>query len=78
MVIVEQLMEWRWAGEPKYSEKARPRPTLSTIDTTRLDPSANPGRRSEKQAATHLSYGTALRRVDWYDELWNGMEAVVS
>jgi hypothetical protein len=60
MAIVEKLVEWRLAGEPKYSEKTYPSTTLSTTNPTWLDPGLNPGRRGGKPAANRLSYGAAF------------------
>jgi hypothetical protein len=55
MVIVEQLVEWRLAGE------TFPSATLSTTNPTWPDPGSNPGRRSRKPATHRLSYGAATR-----------------
>jgi hypothetical protein len=54
MVIVEQLVEWRLAGE------TCPSPTLSTANRTWSDPCSNPDRRGEKPATNRLSYGVAF------------------
>jgi hypothetical protein len=48
-----------WHGKPKYSEKAYPSDTLSTIFPTWHDLRSNPGRRGGKPATNRLSYGTA-------------------
>jgi hypothetical protein len=53
------LMDWRLAGEPKYSEKNCPSAILSTTNPTWPDPGANPGRRAGKPATNCLSYGAA-------------------
>jgi hypothetical protein len=42
-MIVEQLVEWRLAGETKYSEKTCPSATLSTTNPTWPDAGSNPG-----------------------------------
>jgi hypothetical protein len=47
-------------GKPKYSEKTCPSATLSTTNSTWLDPVLNPGRRGGKPATNRLSYGAAL------------------
>jgi hypothetical protein len=44
MVIVEQLVELRLAGETEVLGKTLPA-TLSTTDPTSPDPGSNPGRR---------------------------------
>jgi hypothetical protein len=48
-------------GKPKYSEKTCPSATLSTTNSTWLEPGSNPGRRGGKSATNRLIYGTALR-----------------
>jgi hypothetical protein len=58
-VIVEQLVEWRLGGKPKYSEKTYSSATLSTTNPTWPDPGSNPGRRGGKPATNRLSYGAA-------------------
>jgi hypothetical protein len=60
IVIVEKLVEWRLAGETKYSEKTCLSATLSTTNPTCLDPVLNPGRRGGKPATNRLSYGAAF------------------
>jgi hypothetical protein len=55
------LVEWRLAGEPKYSEKICPSATLSTTNPTWLDPVLNPGRRGGKPATNRLSFGAAYK-----------------
>jgi hypothetical protein len=59
-VIVEQLVEWRLAGETEYSEKTCPSAILSTTNPTWPDPGSIPGRRGGKPATNRLSYGAAL------------------
>jgi hypothetical protein len=54
------LVEWRLAGESKYSEKTCPSATLPTTNPTWLDPHLNPGRRGGKPATNRLSYGAAF------------------
>jgi hypothetical protein len=45
--------------KPKYSEKTCPSATLSTTNSTWVDPGLNPGRRGGKPATNCLSYGAA-------------------
>jgi hypothetical protein len=59
------LWRWRswwneWQGNPKYSEKTCPDPTLSTTNPTWPDPGLNSGRRGGKPASNRFSYGAAL------------------
>jgi hypothetical protein len=49
-----------WQRKPKYSEKTRPRATLSTTNPTWPDPGSNAGRRCGKPATNRLSYGAAI------------------
>jgi hypothetical protein len=58
-VIVEQLVEWRLQGKPKYSEKICPSAVLSTTNPTWPEPGTNPGRRGGTPATNRLSYGAA-------------------
>jgi hypothetical protein len=60
IMMMENFVERRLAGKPKYSEKTRPSVTLSTTDPTWPDPGSNPGRRGGKPATNCLSYGTAF------------------
>jgi hypothetical protein len=61
-IIVEQLVEWRLAGETEVlGERSCPSATLSTTNPTWPDPGSNPGRRGGKPATNRLSYGVALR-----------------
>jgi hypothetical protein len=57
-------------GRGKYSEKTCPSATLSTTNTTWLDPSLNPGRRGGKPATKRLSYGAAILLVYFIDRLF--------
>jgi hypothetical protein len=59
MMIVEQLVEWRLAGETEVLEKTCSSATLSTIYPTWLDPGSNQGRRGGKPAINRLSYDAA-------------------
>jgi hypothetical protein len=58
-VIVEQLVEWRLAGKPKYSEKTCPSAILSTTNPTWPDPCKNTGRHGGKPVTNRLNYGAA-------------------
>jgi hypothetical protein len=60
MVTVEQLVEWRLAGETEVAEKTCPSATLSTTNPVWPDPGSNPGRRGGKPATNRLSYGAAF------------------
>jgi hypothetical protein len=53
------LVEYRLAGEPRYSEKTCPSAALSTTKPTWLDTGLNPGRRGGKPATNRFSYGVA-------------------
>jgi hypothetical protein len=52
MVIVEQLVEWRLAGETEVLGE-----NLPTTNPTGSDTGSNPGRRGGKPATNRLSYG---------------------
>jgi hypothetical protein len=52
-----------WQGKPKYSEKTYPSTTLPTTNPTWPDLGSNLGRRGEKPATNHLSYGAAITRT---------------
>jgi hypothetical protein len=56
-------------GNRKYSEKTCPTATLSTINSTWLDPGLNPGHRGGKPATNRLNYGVALGFV--YQAIWS-------
>jgi hypothetical protein len=58
-VIVEKLVEWRFAGETEMlGENLRQRHFVRHKSTWR-DPGLNPGRRGGKPATNRLSYGAA-------------------
>jgi hypothetical protein len=57
MVIVEQLVELRLAGE------TCPSATLSTTNPTWPDPGSNPARHGGKLATNRLNYGTVAKGV---------------
>jgi hypothetical protein len=59
MVIVEQLVEWKLAGETKVLGENLPSATLSTTNPTWPDPGSNPGHRGWKPATNRLSYRAA-------------------
>jgi hypothetical protein len=58
-VIVEQLVEWRLAGETEVLGENLPSAILSTTNPTRPDSCTNTGRRGGKPATNRLSYGAA-------------------
>jgi hypothetical protein len=58
-MIVEQLVEWRLAGETEVLWGNLPNATLSTPNPTWPDPGSNPGRRGGNPATNRLSYGAA-------------------
>jgi hypothetical protein len=57
---MENLVEWRLAGETEVLGENLPGATLSTTNPTWPDPGSNPGRRGGKPATNRLSYGAAL------------------
>jgi hypothetical protein len=57
-MIVEQLMEWKLAGETEVLVEDLPSATLCTTNPTWPDP----GRRGGKPATNPLSYGAAWLR----------------
>jgi hypothetical protein len=59
MVIVEQLVEWRLAGETEVLGENLPSATLSTMNPTWSDLGSNLGCHSGKPVTNHLSYGMA-------------------
>jgi hypothetical protein len=62
IVRMENLVEWRLAGETEVVGKyLPPSATLSTANHTRPDPGANPGRRGGKPATKRPSYGAAMQ-----------------
>jgi hypothetical protein len=66
MVIVEQLVEWRLAGETDVLGENLPSTTLSTTNPTWPEPGSTPGRRGGKPALNRLSYGAAHEVFTWY------------
>jgi hypothetical protein len=60
-VIVEQLVEWRLAGE------TCPSATLSTTNPNWPDPGSNPGRRGGRPATNRLSYGGNHKTILFID-----------
>jgi hypothetical protein len=56
-VIVEELVEWRLAGETEVLEKTCPSATLSTTNPTWPDPGSNLGCSGGKPVTNRLSYG---------------------
>jgi hypothetical protein len=70
MVILEQLVEWRVAGETEvHGKETCPSATLSTTNPTLPDPGSNLGRRSGKPTIYHLSDGTAKVTCKFNDNL---------
>jgi hypothetical protein len=60
IMMMENLVEWRLAGETEVLGENLPSATLSTTNPTWPDPGSNPGRRGGKPATNRLSYGAAL------------------
>jgi hypothetical protein len=52
-------VEYKLAGETKYSEKNFPSATLSTINPTLPDPGSNTAHRGGKAATNYLSHRMA-------------------
>jgi hypothetical protein len=65
------LVEWRWQGKPKYSEKICPSATLSTTNPTCQTRAQTWPLRGGKPAANHLSYGAAISLVEPYESKMN-------
>jgi hypothetical protein len=61
MVIVEQLVEWRLAGETEvFGENLPQCHFVQNNFQTWPDPASNPGRRAGKPETNRLSYSTAI------------------
>jgi phage-related protein len=58
-MIVEQLVEWRLAGETEALGENLPQRHFSTTNLTWPDRGSNSGRRRGKPATNRLSYGAA-------------------
>jgi hypothetical protein len=58
-MMMEKLVEWRFAGETEVLGENLPQRHLSTTNPTWPDLGANPGRRGGKPATNRLSYGAA-------------------
>jgi hypothetical protein len=58
-VIVEQLVEWRLAGETEVLGENLPQDHFVHQNPTWPDPGSNPVRRGGKPATNSLSYGAA-------------------
>jgi hypothetical protein len=65
-VIVEQLVEWRLAGETEVLGENLPQRHFVTTNPTWPDLGSNPGRRDGKPATNRLSYGAA--QVDAFNK----------
>jgi phage-related protein len=59
-MIVEQLVEWRLAGETEVLGENLPQRHFVHHNSTWLDPGSNQGRRGGKPASNRLSYGAAF------------------
>jgi phage-related protein len=64
-VILEQLVEWRLAGETEVPGENLPQRHFVHHNPTWQDPGSNPGRRGGKPATNRLSYGAAERFLVW-------------
>jgi hypothetical protein len=60
MMIVEQLVEWRLAGETEVRGENLPSAILSTTNPTWPDRGSNMDRRGGKPETNRLSYGVAI------------------
>jgi hypothetical protein len=59
-MIMEQLVEWRLAGETEVLGENLPQRHFVHHKSHMTDPGSNPGRRGGKPATNRLSYGAAL------------------
>jgi hypothetical protein len=61
IVMIENLMEWRLAGETEVLREILPQRHFVHHKSHFLDLGSNLGRRSGKPATNRLSYGAALQ-----------------
>jgi hypothetical protein len=60
IVMMENLVEWRLAGETEAPGENVPQRHFVHHKSHLPDPGSNPGRRGVKPATNRLSYGAAL------------------
>jgi hypothetical protein len=63
--MMEQLVEWRLAGETKVLGENLPQRHFVHHKSYLLDLGSNRGRRGGKPAANRLSYGAASNRINF-------------
>jgi hypothetical protein len=67
MMMIENLVEWRLAGETEVLGENPPQRHFVNHKSHLPDPGSNPGRRGGKPATNRLSYGAAkaVRSKAW-------------